>query len=181
MTEFAGKMKIVDSCQTNLTLGEVLGKLDLSLWSKIQEPDSEAQAEWVRRKAELHHRVGEYITKSLHHSDRDNRELSIILKALRSFELTDNQISQLMTMHRITASDNGAVYVESIVRDQTRFTIDDIERIRCICSYLRSDVIFNEADIMAIAGAMGLESPEPELSERKKIRPDTDRSELATP
>ena len=174
-------MKIVDSCQTSLTLGEVLGKLDLSLWTTIQQPDAEPQPEWVRRKAELHHRVGEYITKSLHHSPRDNRELSIILKALRSFDLNDNQISQLMSLHRVTACDNGSVYVEAIVRDQTRLTIEDIERIRCVCSYLRTDVIFNEADILAIAGASGQESPEPELSERKKIRPDTDRSELATP
>ena len=72
------------------------------------------------------------------------------MKALSSFDLSDNQISQLMSLHRLTTSSNAQLYIEQILHDQSSLTPESLSKIKSICAYLSPLTPFSESQISAL-------------------------------
>ena len=160
-------MKIVDSCQTVLSLQEVYSSLDTDLYDKVMREDAESVPEWVRRKATCHKAVAEYIVNTLQPTDRTVTELSLIISALRSYDLSDDEVGQVMSLSRLTSVDNN--YIDMIMRG--KMETGDLDNIRKISSFLRPEAVFIEDDVRGLFKSVVSFVADPQATpDSKKIR-----------
>ena len=161
-------MKIIDPCQTFLSPQEVFSVLEGDLHATMNSEDAEAHPEWLRRKAALHKAVSDYIVGTLIPADRSAEELSLVISALRSYDLTDSQVSAILNYSRLAAE--NVLYVDLFL--QGSLDEHDQQAVLKIARSLRPDVTFNEEEVKALfkAAPEAFEADESNITLIKKSK-----------